>query len=510
MLGKSAAAVVFVLCVLACALLGAAIVAPPGANAELRAKPADAFDFNGDGYADLAAGDPSHAITIIYGSKRGLSATHTQKLTRQSPGLANRLTTSRGLGRSITSGDFDADSYADLVTSAGQQLVVVHGGPNGLTGRINIIEKRYLELDDPEDDPPPLATGDFDDDGNVDLVVSAPGGEDSSGTVAVFRGSEDGLDGDNAIRISRNSGGVPGKSFPEDGFGSAVAVGDMTGDGHDDLLITSPAAVQGQFAKREPNGSIYLFPGTSEGVRARNNSVMDAGTVLEGEDWFSVDAGTKLVVGDLDGDRTADLAVGGSDRCTEEDPEITCEHVLVFRGGTDRLRPDNHLTWSKESLGQAAGSGAGAFGATLAIGDLDRDGHADLVVGAPYQQVGADLDAGAIYIIYGTGSGISSARAQMWSQGSPGIKSVARNEELFGGGFIRILNFGKGRDPDLAVHTPNDTYTQAKNGKPAWGTVNVLYTAGDRVTTTDQLWYPESAGLGNRGTRTRGFGGLCC
>ena len=509
-LGESTTAGLFVLCVVACLLLGAAIVAPSSANAEPQARPADAFDFNGDGYADLAAGDPSHAITIVYGSKRGLSATQAQKLTRRSPGLANRLSTARGLGRSVTSADFDADSYADLVTTAGQHLVVVHGGPDGLTGRTKIIEKRNLELDDPEDDAPPLATGDFDDDGNVDLAVGAPGGEDSSGSVAVFRGSEDGLDGYDAIRISRDSGGVPGKSFPEDGFGSAVAVGDVTGDGRDDLLITSPGAVQGQFNEREPHGSVYLFPGSPEGISARTNSVMDAGTVLEGTDWFSVDAETRLAVGDLDGDGTADLAVGGSARCTEEYPELTCERVFVFRGGTNRLRPDNHLIWSKESLGQAAGSGAGAFGATLAIGDLDRDGHADLVVGAPYQRVGSDQDAGAIYIIYGTPSGISSARAQMWSQGSPGIKSVARSEELFGGGFIRILDFGKGRDADLAVHTPDDTYTQAENGKPAWGTVNVLYSAGDRVTATDQLWYPESAGLGNRGTRTRGFGGRCC
>ena len=358
-----AAGIRYVLCVIACAALGVAVDLP-NADAKPQARPAAAFDFNGDGYADLAAADPSHAITIVYGSKRGLSATHTQKLTRRSPALANRVASFRGLGRSITSADFDADSYADLATSAGKQLLVVYGGQNGLAARTDIIEKRYLELDDPEGDPPPLATGDFDNDGNVDLVVSTPGGEDSSGTVAVFRGSEVGLDPDNAIKISRDSAGVPGKGFPEDGFGSAVAVGDVTGDGRDDLMITSPAAVSGQFGEREPHGSVYLFPGSSAGVRARDNSIMRAGAVLKDPKWFSVDAGTKLAVGDLDGDHTADLAVGGSDRCSEEDPEIGCELVLVFRGGAPRLRPEKHSvgagTLSARRPGRATGHSARA------------------------------------------------------------------------------------------------------------------------------------------------------
>ncbi len=465
----------YVLGVLVFALLGHAVVAAPVADAEPKAQPADAFDFNGDGFADLAAADPSHAITIVFGSKRGLSAAHTQKVTRQSAGLAGRVTAFSGLGQSITSADFDADSYADLATSAGRQIIVIYGGLDGLTARTNVIQKRYLELDEAEDSPP-MATGDFDDDGNVDLVVSAPGGEDSSGSVAVFRGSKNGLHADQATKISRDSGGVPGKGFPEDGFGSAVAVGDVTGDGRDDLLITSPAAVSGQFAERESGGAIYLFPGSPAGIRARDNSVMKADAVLEGRDWFSVDAGTRLAVGDLDGDRTADLAVGGSDRCSENYPEIACELVVVFRGGAAGLRPKDHLTWSRQSLGSVAGSGDGAFGSTLAVGDLDSDGHPDLVVGAPYEQVGPDLDAGAVYVIYGTRTGLNSARVQMWTQGHRGIKSVARSEELFGGGYFRILDFGKGRDRDLSVHTPDDNYIQAKNKKPAQGTVNVLYT----------------------------------
>lgn len=309
--GRHAAVVRYVLCLTTCAALGAWLLPPAGADAELRARAAEPFDFNGDGYADLAAADPSRAITIVYGSKRGLSAKHIQKLTRESPGLADRLTTSGVLGRSITSADFDADSYADLATATAEQIVVVYGGPDGLTARTDVIEKWYLELDDPEDDPIPMATGDFDDDGNVDLVISTPGGEDSSGTVAVMRGSEDGLRGDAAIKISRDTGGVPGKGFPEDGFGSSIAVGDVTGDDYDDLVVTSPAAVQGQFSELEPGGSVYLFPGSASGIKARNNSVLDAGSVLEGKDWFTVDAGTSLAVGDLDGDRTADLAVGG-------------------------------------------------------------------------------------------------------------------------------------------------------------------------------------------------------
>jgi hypothetical protein len=63
--------------------------------------------------------------------------------------------------------------------------------------------------------------------------------------------------------------------------------------------------------------------------------------------------------------------------------------------------------------------------------DFDGDGFADLAIGAPFADVN-HRNAGAVHIIYGSGSGLTAKRRQVWSQGSQGIQDKPEFGDQFG------------------------------------------------------------------------------
>jgi hypothetical protein len=181
-------------------------------------------DFNDDGYADLAMGAPgedgalpsqanSGQVIVSYGSTAGL-------LTQGAPWLSEDGIWGVGselqdrFGSALTSGDFDADGYDDLVVgTAGESTAfggpgsgaatVIRGGFLGLAGRparqllphafpIGLIAQRPGESDEGAEYGEALATGDFDGNGFPDLAIGAPSRmlfpSASVGAVAVIYG----------------------------------------------------------------------------------------------------------------------------------------------------------------------------------------------------------------------------------------------------------------------------------------------------------------------------------
>ncbi|MCE0446350.1 integrin alpha [Streptomyces tricolor] len=81
-------------------------------------------DFNGDGYADAAIGAPgtalgeqrgAGAVTVLYGSAKGLSTARKQVLTW--PGRKNAQSPQGGYGSDLRTADLDEDGYADLLSA---------------------------------------------------------------------------------------------------------------------------------------------------------------------------------------------------------------------------------------------------------------------------------------------------------------------------------------------------------------------------------------------------------
>ena len=483
----------------------------PTAMAEKKATPASAFDINGDGYADLVTGSAfrwvdgheyAGSMHVVYGSPTGLRSAHSQHLTQESAGIKGRAQDWAFLGQSITSGDFDGDGYADLATRAANDVLIVYGGRRGLTARDQLIEPRKIGPGDFDLNGPPLAAADFDRDGFSDLVVANPGNETEYGGVGIYRGTRTGLSKRATVILHRDTPGVPGKRFFDDFFGASVAVGDVTGDGHPDLAISSD---------EEIGGTIYLFRGTRAGITTRGNTVLRAEALAGRPYYYSFSSDTTLAIADFDGDGNGDLALGNPSLCYRAPKQYLCGAVLTFAGSAAGFDPRSVRFWDQDSVGVPDRSEPGdGFGGGLGVGDLDRDGDADLAIGAPTESLGPNRDVGAVTVLYGTRQGLSATGAQLWSQASPKIKGVPHDGEMFGHGPIRVLNFGKSQHADLAVHNPDDLRVERKDVIEPSGSINVLYGSATGVTRTDQLWHPNSPGLASRTRHGGGFGGECC
>ena len=490
--------------------LGVQSVAADGASPSII--PSAAFDFNGDGYADLAAGSAERwvnghehagAVDVTYGSPDGLGSSNSQFLTQDSPGIKGRAQDGAFFGQSMTSGDFDGDGYADLATRANNDVVIIYGGPRGLTSRNSVVKPRKIGPGEFDLNGPGLAAADFDGDGFSELVVANSGNETEYGGVGVYRGSPTGISTRKPLILHRDTPGVPGQRFFDDFFGDAVAVGDVTGDGYPDLVVASDEEIRG--------GSIHLFRGSRTGVTVAGTTMLKAEAVL-GRPYFSFGQGNVLAVADFDRDGFGDLVVGDPGLCYREPKEDECGAVLVFSGSASGFHPQPRQIWDADSPGLPGKSDPGdQFGTRVGVGDLNDDGNPDLAIGAPYDDVGRIRDAGAVTVVYGTRRGLKAQGAQLWSQASAKIKGTPQREDLVGGGPIRILDYDKDGHADLAIHSPADM--QVRRGDlivGARGSINVLYGSRTGVTRHDQLWHSNSLGLVARTREPGGFGGQCC
>ncbi|QKV93645.1 VCBS repeat-containing protein [Streptomyces sp. NA02950] len=139
---------------------------------------------------------------------------------------------------------------------------------------------------------------DMDGDGYDDLATGAPGaavkGHAKAGYVALTFGSASGIKVARHQGLTQSHAGVPGTPEAGDRFGSALAMGDVDGDGHADLATVA------YFDDPADEGTLGVLPGSRSGLSS---------TPL-GRNVGLPFAGYRAVAGDVNGDGKADLAVG--------------------------------------------------------------------------------------------------------------------------------------------------------------------------------------------------------
>lgn len=227
-----------------------------------------------------------------------------------------------------------------------------------------------------------LALGDFDDDGLLDLVVGVPlsdeGGIDR-GAVKIYRGHPETFFEE-----------VPSHTFIgealSDQLGFAVSVCDFNGDGRLDLAMTARFAEdENQSPVASNAGAVFLHLGYAEGFLRSPDQVI-FGALPEGQNLVpraNLNLGRVLASGDVDADQRCDLLVtstaysAGAGRSNDG-------LFMVYRGrGPDDFGPGGlEPRASLVVLGDEFDPGA-QLGVSAAMGDVDGDGKADVLVGQP-------------------------------------------------------------------------------------------------------------------------------
>ncbi len=463
---------------------------------------APSADFDGDGYADLAIGAPTDsvagedaagAVNILYGGLHGLRSRGNQEFTQASPGVADAPELGDRFGAALAAGDFDGDGYADLAVgvpgegiptgvgpgevaraSAGM-VQVLYGSPGGLRGgsRPGWTQDRpgvKGTIHARDGFGGTLAAGDFDGDGRDDLAIGTPlepvDDRLAAGAVNVLYGSAGGLSEVGDQRWTLDSPGIKGLAGDGFRFGWALAAGDVSRDGRDDLAIGVPG---GRISGRLDAGAVSVLYGRSGGLSATDDLWSQDARGIKGRAERLDNFGSAVAIGDLDGDGIGDLAIGV--QFEDVDAARDAGAVNVLYGSRAGLGEDGDQVWTENTPGiRGAAARRDRFGATLTSADFSRNGVDDLAIGVPGEDVGAAHDAGAVNLLYGNdGRGLGSRGNQRWTQDARGVKSRADAADLFGTA-LAAGDFDHDGAYDLAVGAPHETVA----GQGLAGAVNVL------------------------------------
>lgn len=404
-------------------------------------------DFDGDGVDDLAlaaqkTGSDEETVVVDYSS--GLPDAELYP--------ADAYGT-EGFGVGLAAGDLNGDGFDDLAVGCvdcdwewgGATVSIYEGSSEGLKAASGI----NTEAGNPTWDN---AIGDFDDNGGLDVGSTRLGND-----TAVSSRGDDGWWSDTWVDT--------GAATDADRRGS-VAVGDVNGDGVDDLVVGTPTP---------DGGTVTLFPGpVSQDTRDTVKAVELSPTLG--------DLGASVAVADVTGDGLDDVIAGAP---TSTVDGVSCGAVQMLVGKTNGIGADFSQRLTQESADVPGVCEAGDdWGRSVAAGDVDGDGSVEVLVGVPGEAIGSLKGAGTYTVLQSTSTGMTGAGSFGVSQSSANVPGKVEAGDAFGSALVlRDVN-GDNR-LDVLVSAPTEdvdpvrdagqvvTAISSTAGAPAAGTSEV-------------------------------------
>ena len=352
-----------------------------------------AGDVNGDGFADMLIGAPGNSscigsVYVILGSKNSTNINLDNPLESR----VITITCARigdQAGYSVSSaGDVNKDGTDDIIIGApGANIAYVIFGSHTLND-INLANPlgsggiTITGISGSNTGYSVSSAGDVNGDGFADILIGAPSYSSQTGIVYLIYGSY------NSTNINCATLGSRGTTITGAGGNAGWSVssaGDVNGDGFADILIGAP------FYSTN-TGIAYLIYGghnktninLANPLESRITTITGAGTGYE--TGYSVSS-----AGDIDGDGKTDMLIGAYGYSSQ----AGIVYIIYGNSTLANINLANPLG-SRVTTITGAGSSYYTGYSVSSAGDVNGDGKADMLIGAPFAS-----GRGSVYIIYG-------------------------------------------------------------------------------------------------------------